>query len=251
MKPRFLLVPFLLMAFTITSFSQSFEGIITLKNSASSGLNATFTLKGATVLMESETAEGNVKMLSNAETGIFYMMTDKDGQKMAIKNDMNSPMMRQAMSRISSTSKANKDDIKIELTNETKMINGYSCKKVIGSSEDAEGHAWVTEAIKINFDDLIPMAKMRGGQSMNKKMENTFGTSGFIMELYSKDKKTGETFTMQAEVVEKEVNLSELEILAGYSVLDMTDMMKMMQEAQKDPKKLEQIREAMKKFERN
>ena len=251
MKPRFLFIPCLFVLFSMTTFAQNFEGIITLKNSASTGINATFTLNGTTVLMEAQAEEGVVRMLSNTETGIFYMMTNKDGQKMAIKNDMNSPMMRQAMTRITSTPKANKNDVQVEVTQEKKTISGYECVKVIGNSEEAEGHAWITEAININFDDLMPMAKMYAGQSMNKKMEDAFGTSGFIMELYSKDKKTGETFTMQAEVIAKEVALSESEALVGYTVLDMTDMMKMMQEAQKDPEKLKQIREAMKSFGKN
>lgn len=251
MKPRFLLIPILLINFLITAVGQNFEGVITLKNSATEGLNATFTLKGTNVLMEAQAEEGLIKMLSNTETGIFYMMTEKDGQKMAIKNDMKSPMMQQAMSRISSNPSKNENDFKLEVTNEKKTISGYECVKIIGSNNESEGYAWVTEAIQINFDDLIPMAKMRGGKSINKKMEAAYGTSGFIMELYSKNKKTGETFTMQAEVEEKEVTLSESTIIADYTILDMTDMMKMMQEAQKDPKKLEQIREAMKSFERN
>lgn len=237
---------------SVFAFSQDFEGVITMTSSAAEGLNATFSVKGDEVLMEAKAKEGDVKMLSNGSTGIFYIMVDKEGEKLAMKNDLNSPMMKMALSQIESTSETSvKDKFNIQITNETKMIDGYKCVKVTGSNDEGEGYAWVAKALTLNFEDLFPQLKMVRTKSPYKNMQDALGVEGFVMELYSKEKATGKEFTMNAKVDKKSISNDVFKVIEEYEVWDMTDMMKLMQEAQKDPQKMQKLQEMMKGFGNN
>ena len=246
MKPKilFALLPVCFLFTSITA--QDFEGVVKLKNSAAEGVLTTFTIDGDLVLMEARAEEGLVKILTNTKTGIFYTLADTEKDKMAIKNDMNSPMMKMAAGQMKTNPDSMDDDVDVKVTGETKMISGYKCIKVIGSSGKVEGIAWIAKDLKLQLSDLFPMAKINA-KEVNKKMRAALGVEGFVMEMHSTDKKTGEQFTMTAEVEEKSVTLDEAAILEGYEIMDMTNIMKIMQEAQGDPAKLEKLKEMMKK----
>jgi len=184
MKPTSFLFTCLLSLSTFPILAQEFEGIVTIKSLNEEGLNATFTIDNNYVLMEAKAEEGTIQLFSNNTSGDFYMISNGSEGKMAIKQNMNSPMMQQAMGQIKMHENTDKDDYHIEVTKETKLISGYKCVKVIGSNDEAEGYAWIAKDLKINLDDLMPMAKMRQKKSMNQKMEEALGQSGFIMELY-------------------------------------------------------------------
>ncbi len=241
---KILLISFLWMISYFTTDAQNFEGVIsfTFKNATSEENKATFTLNGKSSLFELESNMDRFKTLTNSETGMFYLLVGKD--KMAIKINMNHPLMQQKK-RPNST--ATKEDLKLEWTKEKRMIRGHSCEKINGSNEEIEGYAWVTKELNISLTDLVPMMKMGNNLTPNNIMKDVYSDLGFVMEIYAKEKKTGKISIMETEVEEKSVDLTEEKILKGYQVFDIANMFEMLVATEKDPEKFEAL---MKKFEK-
>lgn len=230
--------------FLLTQVSaQSFEGVITMSGNQETGINASFTVKGDKVLMEAQTGEGQrpVRMISEKESGDMIILTEKSGKKIAVK--MNMMAIQQSMP---GAMKKQKDDngATLKVTNETKTIDGYKCTKVIGENDESNYEAWVTKDLEFSLFDLFPMMKDARDYSSETDVIEKMFENGFIMEMTEKKKKDGKVSTMKTSVDEKKVDASIFNITEDeYDVFDMTDMAKLMQEAQKNPERMQQLQE--------
>lgn len=229
--------------FSFSCFSQDY--IIDVKSTGKQGLTAKFTLKGDKVLMEAQTEEGTMKSIFDHSTGDIINMIEKDGKKMAVKMNINNSPQYMRMKQLESKSQDNKDDIKITVLDEDEVINGRHCVKVQGQDSRWQGTAWIDKGLKISFADLMPTAKRYGGKS--NQLQNSFGLQGFPVRLEMTDLKTNENWTMDSNVTETEVS-DEVFVVNEEEygkIIDMTDMRQLMMEAQKDPKKFEEIKKLM------
>lgn len=246
----FSLITLLAFSFSLTAQDSDFEGIVKIKNNAGQGYNGTITKKGDRTLMETTTSEGKLYLLSENTSGDLITVTEKNGEKMGIKTNLKTNPYLQQMQKMESYEKrANDSDVKITVTDDTRMIRGYLCTKVIGEDDESKGEAWVATKLKLNMADLVPSSSsfLKG----KNPVYDLTGIEGFIMEMTMKNKKTGEEHFMENEVIEKKIDDSVFtSVTAGVDILDTTDMQKMIQEAAKDPKKMEQFKEMMKQYQK-
>lgn len=95
--------------------------------------------------------------------------------------------------------------------------------------------------------DLVPQAKKYMNQ--DKTMRAFTGVDGFIMEMKIKDLKTGKEYTIENEVIEQPIPESIFKDLTeNVEIFDMTDMRQIMLDAQKNPEKMQKMREMMMKM---
>lgn len=243
-----LIAIFAMPLFISLNAQSNFEGVVHSRNTANEGFVATFTLKGDLAVMETQTDEGKIYILFDGETGDMTNVIHKNEEKVAIKMNMNSnPYLAQMNQNNAKEKRAKDKSAKIEVTDETKMIRGYKCVKVVGSDKEYEGVAWITRDLDLDMTDLIPSAKkyLKDQQPLSEFAD----IEGFVMEMTSKNLKTGERFTFENEVVEKEIPDSFFTNLTkGVEVFDMTDMRQMMLDAQQNPEKMQRMRELMMKL---
>ncbi len=239
-----------ILAISFSTNAQEFEGIVNIKHNSKHASDVKITKKGDNSLMETSTAEGDLQLLYNTNTEDMIAVTIKDGEKMGVKtNNNNNPYLKQMQHMQRYNDRSKEKDVKITVTTDKKNIRGYECVKVLGEDEEGKGYAWVATSLNLTLSDLMPLAKTYlGGQD---PMQRLSGIEGFVMELHMTDKKTGEEIIMENEVIEKKIDDSVFSsVTEGVDILDTSNMQQMIQEASKDPKKMEQFKEMMKRYQK-
>ena len=178
------------------------------------GSNATTYIKGTKTRSEVNMAMQNTIAIYDSKTNTAVTLMEVMGNKYKIKNDL-------------SKKDEKKPDTKVNVTSETKVIAGYTCKKAEVTFTDKNGTAtntniWFTEEIS---------------NHMNTSSENGYqfkDIKGMPLE-YEIKTQNGMTMKMSATSVSKEtVADSKFDIPSEYketTVEDMQkDMMKMMQQ---------------------
>jgi hypothetical protein len=239
--------------FTIVSFhtidaQNKFEGIVNMKNTTEQELEITFTLKDNLALMETQTDHGKIHILFDETTGDMTTITEKDGERLAIKMNMNNnPYVSQMNNNEVQTKNISKKTAEVIVTKEKKTIHGFECVKVIGKDKNSEGEAWIAKELDLDMADLVPQAKKYMNQ--DKTMRAFTGVDGFIMEMKMKDLKTGKEYTIENEVIQQPIPESIFKALTeNVEIFDMTDMRQIMLDAQKNPEKMQKMREMMMKM---
>jgi hypothetical protein len=123
---------------TIT-YSVSVQGDLDPQVKAGMPSEVVYTFKGPKVHTLMKTAYGNVSTITNSETKEQVVLYDMMGQKMALTSTKEE------------TEQAIKDlpSMKINITNETKKILNYNCKKIEVSDGKATLYVYVTDEINI------------------------------------------------------------------------------------------------------
>ncbi len=216
MKKLFLLLvlSYSLMNLNAQKKDASFEGTITYSISTQGELDAqskaqmpsevVWTFKGPKSSMLMKTAFGNINIIANLETKEQVVLYDMMGQKMAIKSSKEE------------TEEALKDipQVKVNVTNETKKIVGYNCKKIEISDGKYTSNVYVTN------DIVIPNA------NWNTQYKDI---DGILLEYTQKATPEGDgliLFTAK-EVKKTKIKDSAFEIPAEYQQMTMTDFKKM------------------------
>jgi hypothetical protein len=208
---------------TTTTFlkAQNFEG--SYKIHIENALKKTngdmqITMKGDKSAMEILTAPnaGKVKTIFDKKEKTMTILVDKDGtNKMA---------MVQKMPDASATEGTSAKDAKITVTNETKTIDGYNCKKVIAESDESTTTMWVSEEPGLTYADMFAMMSMGRGPASNisSNMKNYKDVKGIPLEMNIKSKNTaeGETVITLKNIKKETVNPSVFDT-TGYQVMDM------------------------------
>jgi hypothetical protein len=232
-----------LLLFTLISCvltGQTFEGTIKMTSDSPYGINADFTIKDNNILLENPSKDGTVQMIFDTTTGDIITISSENGKKMAIKtNTENNPYLKAQTAKSTNASQK----FTIEKTDETKVIDGYNCTKFTGKDGTSEGYAWVTTELGIDWEDLTPM---KSGAGRNP-YRTGFGKEGMFLEMYMKEPKIKQEWTMKAKVKKVAINDEKFQVPAGVQVMDMTDMRQLMMEAQRDPEKMKELKEMMQK----
>ncbi|MBP8824398.1 MAG: DUF4412 domain-containing protein [Flavobacteriales bacterium] len=111
----------------------------------------------------------------------YFLMTDPKGTKTAMKS-----RKKKFITNAGGTSPQGR----FTVTKETRIIDGHSCTKVIGTTEDGTWTGWVAKDIAVPFSDLAPSlnrgASAQGGQDWE-------GLPGFPLEFEMSDKEGRKT----------------------------------------------------------
>ncbi len=145
----------------------------------------------------------------------YTLITDEKGNKSAIKMKM----MRMS-STATSPDDPNEPEGQVVRTEETKTIEGHSCRKYTYSAPDGSGEAWIAEDVK--FDVMRAFANMAGGDHLQHGPR--MGYEGLMME---------STWTAADGSTSSTMHVKDLKVgtvdegmfsLAGYQIQDMTSM---------------------------
>lgn len=118
----------------------------------------------------------DVKMLTDLKGKWQYMlMTDAQGKRMALKSKKKKIVVTDT------PGKENKKEegMDITTTNETKIIEGHTCTKMIGKCEEGLWTGWVAKDLQGPFGDLAKHVRT-GDAGLNKRMS---AVKGFALEL--------------------------------------------------------------------
>lgn len=126
-----------------------------------------------------EGAKGTeMKMLTDLKGKWSYiLMTDDKGKKTAMKSRKKKVTFN--------TTESEETDAKFTVTNETKVIEGYTCTKVIGTNEDGTWTGWVAKDLAVPFGDI---ANSMNRRAMQKKQQDWGELQGFPLEYEMVDK---------------------------------------------------------------
>ena len=237
---------FLLVGF-FTLSAQSFEGVITMQVASDDEekVEMDFYVKDKLVLMEVDDDGNKVKIISENETGNITTLVTENGKKMAIK--ISPEMMDQGFASMGIEQE--EDNSKINVTTETKMVNGYKCTKITGKNDRAEAIAWVTKDLKFSLFDLIPMAKDAASKTGMANLQEKMMEEGFVMQYWEKEISSGKETTVNTTVKKQAVSDDVFQYSKDeYMFFDMTNLMQMIQDAQNDPEKMKELQELMQQF---
>jgi GLPGLI family protein len=198
--------------FSFQSFAKEFKGIITYKITIEgSGVTdemktmmpktMVMTVKGNKARSEMIMSMGKTISISNGDTKSSITMMDMMGQKIAIESSYDEIMKEMADS----------PEVTVEVTGETKEIQGYTCKKAVvtNTEEDMEIIVYFTEELgskELNFDN--PQFKDINGLMLEFEIPS-------------------EMFTMKFTAVsieKKNVDDSEFTIPEGYQIKTKEEM---------------------------
>ncbi len=210
----------------------NFEGVITyeLKADDKAKKNTlTFKVKNNKVRIEveeegSDVSEGGATILIDMANGEYVTMIEKDGQKMAMAFSLDE--FKNMMANIQDDEAEESDGTKVDLTDETKKINGYECRKVVMTSDKMKNEAWITQAIDLDFTKLFPVF-----ETTDKWGRYTDAYEGFVMKVHSKDLQTKKEYSYVASVNEKSLDDDLFNVPSSYQEVDMGQMMEQFKEA--------------------
>ncbi len=229
------------------ALAQNFEGIITMTSDGDENVKIVFSMKGNNVLMEMNAEQGQppIKTLTEKDSRNMITFVEKDGQQYAIK--MGPEVMQMAGQEAMGNQKMKTPDFDINITKETKIINGYNCFKVIGKDDTKEVTAWLTKDLRLTLFDMVPILKEMSAVDTESALQNKIMEEGLLLEGTSKDLETGEVTTIQVDVKKQPLD----DALFNYQsdnikIFDMTNMMSLMGEMQNDPEKMKEFEELMK-----
>ena len=119
-----------------------------------------------------------MKMLTDLKGKWSYiLMADEKGNKTAMKSRKKKVTFK--------TTEPDDENATFTVTNETKVIDGYTCTKVIGTTEDGTWTGWVAKDLAIPFGDI---ANGMSRSAMQKKKRDWGGIEGFPLEFETVDK---------------------------------------------------------------
>ncbi|HMC97483.1 MAG TPA: DUF4412 domain-containing protein, partial [Flavobacteriales bacterium] len=109
----------------------------------------------------------DMKILTDLKGKWQYMLTtDEKGKKTAMKS--------RKKKLVTSETQADAEKPDINVTSETRMIDGHLCKKVIVTSEDGVWTGWVAEDLPAPFTDMARQIKT-ADPAMNRRISAVKG----------------------------------------------------------------------------
>ncbi len=147
-----------------------------------------FGIQETAILIHAGKNQPDMRMVINAAdstiTGLFEMQGKKGGYILPM-NDHYWPAMRHAFQPNSNTVQPGKDP-----SGDSKMIEGYRCRKVLAESSDYNAELWVTNEIPLSMPQLLSYQAIGVGKSQ-KELEQfeQFGVDGLPLEMKLTSKK--------------------------------------------------------------
>lgn len=145
----------------------------------------------------------------------YFLMTDPKGNKTAMKS-----RKKKFITNAAGTGQQGRSTV----TKETKMIDGHTCTKVIGTTEEGTWTGWVAKDIAVPFSDIARSlnrgASAQGGLDWD-------GLSGFPLEFEMTDKDGNKTMACFV----KDLRIGEVDpsvfSIAGFKVMEVPGIQRM------------------------
>jgi GLPGLI family protein len=172
---------------------------------------STVYIKDGNSRMEQKAGFGSTIAITDAKTKETIVLMDMMGKKNAIKSTAEETQKEQ---------EKNAGEYDVKITDETKKIAGYTCKKAIVTFKDSE-----KEPIEVWFTDEI--ASPSSGRVMFK------GINGFLMEFVTEQKTGMGPLKMKFSCTKVEkVPVSDdlFKVPEGYTVMTKEELMKQFQQ---------------------
>ena len=165
------------------------------------------------MIPEQTKEKGEVRMVYDLRNRHTYtLITDQKGQRTGMK-------MKMMKVNVEGTTESD-TDAKVERTDETKVIDGHTCRKYTMTSSDGNGEAWVAE--DVDLDMMKVFGQMVGGKKPQTWQRAIY--RGLAMETTWNDAKGKEKVMMYTrDLVVGKVDES-LFSTSGYEIQDMTSM---------------------------
>lgn len=157
-------------------------------------------------------AKEETRMVFDLKNKLMYtLITDDNGQRTGIK-------MKMMKVNVEGSDDATDSDTKVTRTNETKSIEGRTCRKYTYSDKEGSGEAWLAEDLK--WDMMAVMKQMMGGKGAEGWQKT--GMDGLMMENTWTSKDGKKKVVMHTrDLVQGKVN-DALFSTAGYEIQDMS-----------------------------
>lgn len=218
----------LLCAITINAFAgEPFEGkmVVTLKSTLKSKTSTQkfdLTVKNNHLLFDGHDKDMPRVLLNNA-TGEINLLMDGQGQKMAIKLNLDAINKLGGIATFLGNSYGfSEKSTTIKSTGKTKEINGIKCMEYIAKDASYSTTFWATKAIDLDFASVL------GIDSKFPELKDMM-----VIQANGKNLKTGETFTIDVAPTAQKVDDQALRLPAGYQQMDMTQVVDQMMKQQK------------------
>ncbi len=205
----------------------TFEGnmIITTENGGKAAGKMTLAVKNDLIAINPGSGPQSIL---NVSTGDFLTVINQGGQKMVMKmniallGDLGElpSFMGPFAGYIGKTGKE-AGTSEVEVANETKVVNGFKCKKYTIKDKDAITTIWATQDVPFSLANLFDLLKAPNGQHQGLK-------SSFPVQASVKDLKTNEVSNYDIKVEKKSLEANLFEVPKEYMVMDMTPLIQQM-----------------------
>jgi len=178
-------------------------------------LNARYAFKDAMVAVEMMIADrpGGMRMLYDLRGKWNYILQSEGEKRTAMK------MRMMKMTKVGTSAEPEKATF--QRTDGTKVIEGYSCRKHIGSDSKGTWESWVAEEVKL---DVAKAMRQIGGDKGLDQWQRLKDIGGMVMEMTWIGKDTGEKMILiMHELKVGSVN-EALFSLEGYTVTEMPSL---------------------------
>lgn len=152
-------------------------------------------------------------IIDQKEKWQYMLVDDGKGNKMAMKT--------RKMKVIGTEEEKNTNAADVQVTNETKTIDGHLCKKLIAKSEDGTWIGWMAQDIEVPFE-LFMRDMQRGGGNFHD--DAIAGIHGFPLEYEwtsTDGKERMQSFIRDLKVGKVDEKVFSLE---GYQVMELPTM---------------------------
>ncbi|MDX2249372.1 MAG: DUF4412 domain-containing protein [Bacteroidia bacterium] len=214
--------------------AQKFEGTVTMTNSLYEGLVTVFHIQGdkAAMFTQASGATSASKTIIDRVTGEYQVVNMTSGQPQVVNYNLADPQFALHPSQNTSA--------EVNPTGETKVIDGFTCEKVLVNKGGSSAELWVaTQLANLDITSfMIPSNLRREGRFLHVE-----GVNGFPLEIQGTDIRSGKPFVIKNKVSIGKVDGEKLAIPAGATIIEMTSLKKEVEDANGDSEKLKQIKQ--------
>lgn len=166
-----------------------------------------FGIRETAVLIHSRNNQPDMRLVINPAdstiTGLFEIQGNKGGYVLPM-NEQYWPGMRHAFPPAGSTVQSAKTP-----SGDSKIIEGYSCRKVLTESIDYSAELWMTDEIPLSMPQLLSYQAIGAGKSQKEVEQfNQFKVSGLPLEMTLTSKKGKANVTIRLSNFRKSVDES-------------------------------------------
>lgn len=160
----------------------------------------------------------SIRIIYDWKANTMTTLTEKNGSNFGMVSNI--PDIENSM-------KKDDDQAKITVTDETKVIDGYDCKKIIAESDEAVSEMWMTEATGLTYQNSLGLiTRGRGpasGYARNlKNYEELKGIS--LLTTITSKKKSSDVTTVKITDLKKGAVDEKVFDTSGFQLMRMPSM---------------------------
>ncbi|RMF28921.1 MAG: hypothetical protein D6765_05240 [Bacteroidetes bacterium] len=239
------------LAATTLSLPAQFEGVVKVHLEGETDLTITYRIKNHLIHQTVENEQGRVQRILDRKTGDLYQLVDRNGQKIALKSNVNDNAYYQQQRQLKKMDRGKKPHKEsawtLTPTDETREIDGVPCTGYRVAGVNGTGEAWLARELPLDPRTLFTLQGLEVDQSLPLLAEEQ--SPGFILEatLTSADGKS--TQHIRSQITEQEVdeNLFTLNP-KEWTLLDLSNMAQLMEQARQDPDKMREVQKMLEKM---